>query len=147
MFVVGVICNSIVGFMAARIPMIVIISVSSLDATRLRILIFYLAMGTLGTAGACILFALINPRATYWAFGFPATVLSVFGVDFVFTAGTLYNAKISLPHEQSLAAALFQTMVQVCVCVCVFFARSLMYVTLTYSARDICGGHDIDRCL
>lgn len=31
----------------------------------------------------------------------------------MFTAGTLYNAKISLPHEQSLAAALFQTMVQV----------------------------------
>jgi len=81
-------------------------------------------MGTLGTAGACILFALINPRATYWAFGFPATVLSVFGVDFVFTAGTLYNAKISLPHEQSLAAALFQTMVQVCI-----FAWLLMYVT------------------
>lgn len=95
MFVVGVICNSFVGFMAARVPMIVIIT-----------------MGTLGTAGACILFALINPRATYWAFGFPATVLSVFGVDLVFSAGTLYNAKISLPHEQSLAAALFQTMVQ-----------------------------------
>lgn len=101
-------------------------------------------MGTLGTAGACILFALINPRATYWAFGFPATVLSVFGVDFVFTAGTLYNAKISLPHEQSLAAALFQTMVQVSI-----FVRPLMHVTYasTYSARNICRGHDIDRCL
>jgi hypothetical protein len=70
-------------------------------------------MGTLGTASACILFATINPKATYWAFGFPAMVLSVTGVDFVFTAGTLYISKISLPHEQSLAAALFQTMAQV----------------------------------
>lgn len=70
-------------------------------------------MGTLGTAGACILFAVIDPKATYWAFGFPATIISVMGVDFVFTSGTLYVAKISLPHEQSLSAALFQTMTQV----------------------------------
>ncbi|KAF5359653.1 hypothetical protein D9756_002891 [Leucocoprinus leucothites] len=95
MFVAGVSCNAFVGVMAARLPMMAIT-----------------AMGTLGTASACILFALINPNATYWAFGFPATVLSVIGVDFVFSSGTLYIAKISLPHEQSLAAALFSTMTQ-----------------------------------
>lgn len=95
MFVVGIMCNTFVGVMAAHIPMIVITTI-----------------GTLSTASACILFALIDPKATYWAFGFPATVLSVIGVDFVFTAGSLYIAKISLPHEQSLAGALFQTMVQ-----------------------------------
>jgi len=39
MFVVGVICNSIVGFMAARIPMIVIISASLVNSIRLLILI------------------------------------------------------------------------------------------------------------
>ncbi|KAJ3575022.1 hypothetical protein NP233_g1365 [Leucocoprinus birnbaumii] len=95
MFVVGIMCNTFVGIMAARVPMIVITT-----------------FGTLCTASACILFALIDPKATYWAFGFPATITSVIGVDFVFTAGTLYIAKIALPHEQSLAGALFQTMVQ-----------------------------------
>ncbi|KXN82108.1 hypothetical protein AN958_03162, partial [Leucoagaricus sp. SymC.cos] len=95
MSVTGVLCTAFVGLMAAYIPMIVI----SLA-------------GTLGTAGACILFAVINPKTTYWAFGFPATVLSVFGADLIFAAGSLYIAKIALPHEQSLAAALFQTMVQ-----------------------------------
>ncbi len=67
----------------------------------------------MGTAIACLLYAIINPRATYWAYGFPSMVLSVLGVEFVFTSGTLYIAKISLPHEQSLAGAVFQTMTQV----------------------------------
>lgn len=71
-------------------------------------------MGTLGTAVACLLFAVIKPKVTYWAFGFPSMVLSVFGVDLIFTSGTLYIAKISLPHEQSLAGAVFQTLTQVC---------------------------------
>ncbi|KXN82109.1 hypothetical protein AN958_03163 [Leucoagaricus sp. SymC.cos] len=96
MFVTGVACNAFVGIMAAYIPMIVLT-----------------LMGALGTAAACILFAVINPKTTYWAFGFPATILSVFGADLVFSAGSLYIAKVSLPHEQSLSAALFQTMIQV----------------------------------
>ena len=56
---------------------------------------------------------MINVSSPYWAFGFPSAILSVFGADFVFAAGTLFVAKISLPHEQSLAGALFQTMTQV----------------------------------
>jgi hypothetical protein len=55
----------------------------------------------------------MNASSTYWAFGFPAAVFSVFGADFVFAAGTIFVAKVSLPHEQSLAGALFQTMTQV----------------------------------
>lgn len=65
------------------------------------------------TATASLLFAVINPNAIYWAFGFPAAVVSVVGADFVFAAGTIYVAKVSLPHQQSLAGALFQTMTQV----------------------------------
>ncbi|KAF9446080.1 MFS general substrate transporter [Macrolepiota fuliginosa MF-IS2] len=95
MFVVGLLCNAFMGIMASYLPMIVITT-----------------MGTLGTSVACLLFALIDTKETYWAFGFPATILSVLGVDFVFTSGTLYIAKISLPHEQSLAGALFQFMTQ-----------------------------------
>lgn len=37
----------------------------------------------------------------------------VFGADFVYAAGTIFVAKIVLPHEQSLAGGLFQTMTQV----------------------------------
>lgn len=65
------------------------------------------------TGVANLLFAVINPEATYWAFGFPAAILSVFGADFVFASGTLFVAKVCLPHEQSVGGALFQTMTQV----------------------------------
>jgi hypothetical protein len=56
---------------------------------------------------------LINTSSVYWAFGFPAAICSVIGADFVFAAGTIFVAKIALPHEQSLAGGLFQTMTQV----------------------------------
>ena len=71
------------------------------------------AIGTLCTAAASLLFALMDTRMTYWAFGFPAATIVVVGADFVYAAGTLFIAKISLPHEQSLAGGLFQTMIQV----------------------------------
>ena len=74
----------------------------------------FLVIGTGFTAVANLLFAVIKVSAPYWAFGFPSAILSVFGADFVFAAGTLFVAKISLPHEQSVAGALFQTMTQVC---------------------------------
>jgi hypothetical protein len=69
--------------------------------------------GTTLTGVANLLFAVIDVSKSYWAFGFPASIVAVFGADFVFAAGTLFVAKISLPHEQSLAGALFQTMTQV----------------------------------
>jgi hypothetical protein len=55
----------------------------------------------------------VRPSQPYWAYGFPSAILSVFGADFVFAAGTLFIAKVALPHEQSVAGALFQTMTQV----------------------------------
>ena len=70
-------------------------------------------VGTLFTSFANVFFALIDPNAPYWAFGFPAAIFSVFGADFVFAAGTLFIAKVARPHEQSVAGALFQTMTQV----------------------------------
>lgn len=75
-------------------------------------------MGTVVTGFACVLFALIDPSVTYWAFGFPSTTLVVVGADFVYAAGTLFVAKIVLPHEQSLAGGLFQTMTQVSSQIC-----------------------------
>lgn len=70
-------------------------------------------LGTSLTASANIFFAVVKPSQTYWAYGFPSAILSVFGADFVFSAGTLFIAKVALPHEQSVAGALFQTMTQV----------------------------------
>ncbi|EJD06323.1 MFS general substrate transporter [Fomitiporia mediterranea MF3/22] len=95
MFVVGIACNVFVAAVVGRIPLVVLT-----------------VAGTLLTSTAGLLFALIDPNAPYWAFGFPAAILSVFGADFVFACGTIFVAKISLPHEQSLAGGLFQTLTQ-----------------------------------
>ncbi|KAF8992532.1 putative efflux transporter [Cyathus striatus] len=96
MFVSGLVCTSFVGIMASRVPYVIL-----------------MVTGTLGASVACVLFSLIDENATYWAFGLPATAISVIGADFVFAGGTLFIAKASLPHEQSVAGALFQTMIQV----------------------------------
>ncbi|KIM37309.1 hypothetical protein M413DRAFT_448602 [Hebeloma cylindrosporum] len=95
MFASGITCNIIVGFMAARVPMVWLVGV-----------------GSLATTSACLLFAIIDPSTTYWSYGFAASVASAMGGDFVFSAGTLFIAKSSLPHEQSVSAALFSTMTQ-----------------------------------
>ncbi|KAI0076343.1 efflux transporter [Panus rudis PR-1116 ss-1] len=91
----GILCNVLIGLVIERIPGVVLI-----------------AIGCLCTAVSGLLFAVINPNATYWAFGFPSAVITVFGADFVFAAGSLFIAKLALPHEQSLAGGLFQTMAQ-----------------------------------
>ncbi|KAF9478870.1 MFS general substrate transporter [Pholiota conissans] len=95
MFISGLACNVFVGFMASHIP-----------------IIYLVATGSLATSLACLLFAVINPDTTYWAYGFSASVISVMGADFVFSAGTLFIARVALPHEQSVAGALFNTMTQ-----------------------------------
>ncbi|KAI0346203.1 MFS general substrate transporter [Trametopsis cervina] len=95
MSVTGCICNVVVALVVGRVRVV-----------------FLIVCGTVFTATANLLFAVIKTSSPYWAFGFPATIVSVFGADFVFAAGTLFVAKISLPHEQSLSGALFQTMTQ-----------------------------------
>ncbi|KAF9231330.1 major facilitator superfamily domain-containing protein, partial [Melanogaster broomeanus] len=96
MFVMGIICNFFVAMVVSRLPLVV-----------------FVVSGTLITAGACVLFALIDTGATYWAFGFPSTLLVVFGADFVYAAGTIFISSIAFPHEQSVAGGLFQTMTQI----------------------------------
>ncbi len=94
-FISGILCNAFVGLMAARVP-----------------IVWMLGVGTLSSTVACLLFAMIIPDVTYWAFCFPAIFIGVLGADFVFTAGTLFIAKCALPQEQSVAGALFNTMAQ-----------------------------------
>lgn len=95
MFVTGIICNLIVALFIGRVDFALLIVV-----------------GTSMTSLANLLFAVIRRESPYWAFGFPAAIVCVFGADFVFAAGSLFVAKISLPHEQSVTGALLQTMMQ-----------------------------------
>ena len=66
-----------------------------------------LSFGTLSVSVSSLLFALPLPvHTTYWAYGFPAMVLSVCGADTLFPTLTLFVAK-SLPAEdQALGGAL-----------------------------------------
>ena len=68
---------------------------------------FILGFGTTCLALASLIFAIPIPTTTtYWAYGFPAIVLSVFGADTLFPILTLFVAK-SLPSEdQALGGAL-----------------------------------------
>ncbi|KAK7040362.1 hypothetical protein VNI00_009832 [Paramarasmius palmivorus] len=95
MFVTGVLCNIFVALVVGYVP-----------------LVYLMGMGTMITSTASLLFALIDPDAPYWAFGFPAAIVSVFGAEFVFTAGTLFIAKVALPHQQSMAGGIFLCMIQ-----------------------------------
>ncbi|KAJ8519130.1 hypothetical protein ONZ45_g3885 [Pleurotus djamor] len=95
MFIAGILCNFLVAQVVGRVPIVYIV-----------------VLGASVTSTASLLFAVINPATTYWAFGFPAAVFSVWGADFVFSSGTLFVATTVAPHEQSLAGALMQTMTQ-----------------------------------
>lgn len=64
----------------------------------------FVVCGTLCTGLAGLLFAVIQPSAPYWAFGFPAAIVTVFACD------TTFLVKIIASHEQSLTGSLFQTM-------------------------------------
>ncbi|KAF8621310.1 hypothetical protein AX15_007905 [Amanita polypyramis BW_CC] len=74
--------------------------------------IYFLSIGTIATGIACLLFAIIKVDATFWAFSFPSTVLTVWGADFVFACGSLFVARVAHPHEQSVAGGIFQTLTQ-----------------------------------
>jgi len=92
----GVLCSFVVAFVIGR--------------TNLANII---VLGTVLTGSANLLLAIINTSSTYWAFGFPAALTSVFGADFVFAAGSIFIAKVALPTEQSMAGALTQVMTQI----------------------------------
>ncbi|KAG9223106.1 hypothetical protein CCMSSC00406_0000205 [Pleurotus cornucopiae] len=95
MFIMGILCNFFMAQVISRVPIVYIV-----------------AAGAAITSTAALLFAMIDPTAPYWAFGFPATIFSVWGADFVFSSGTLFVAKTVAQHEQSLAGGVMQTMTQ-----------------------------------
>ncbi|KZP27583.1 MFS general substrate transporter [Athelia psychrophila] len=96
MTIMGLLLNFVIGFAVERVDVL-----------------WLLVAGTTFTGSACLLFALIQPQASYWAFGFPAAILSVWGSDFIFSCGTLFVARSALPHEQSVAGGMFITVTQI----------------------------------
>src|SRR5260370_23146876 len=74
--------------------------------------IVLLVMGCVTASLAPLLFAVIRPSATSWAYGFPAAVAVVFGSDFIFARGSLYVAKVASADEQSGAGGVVYTFVQ-----------------------------------
>ncbi|KAG2340747.1 MFS general substrate transporter [Suillus weaverae] len=120
LFVVGCLCNVFVAMFVSKLPLVI-----------------FAVSGTLLTASAAILFALIDPTATYWAFGFPSTVIVVFGADFVYSAGTIFIAKIALPHERSVAGALFQTMTQIGIAVGLTVSTLVFNIVVKDESADV----------
>jgi hypothetical protein len=105
--------------------------------------LIHLAAGTLTTTVAPLLFALVVPSASYWAFGFPAAACIVVGTDFVFAAGTLFIAGVCAPEEQSVAGGVFQTMTQVgLVPWRVFHCVPIIHFVL--ADRNVAGRYGID---
>ncbi|GAB1526530.1 hypothetical protein RhiTH_009697 [Rhizoctonia solani] len=95
MSVSGLLCNLVIALFIGRISGTILI-----------------AVGCFFTGLAALLFAVIKPSLTYWAFGFPAAAVVVFGADFMFATGSIFVAKVALPHEQSLAGGIFNTLNQ-----------------------------------
>jgi hypothetical protein len=96
LFVVGIAAVVFIALMIGRVDVVYIV-----------------ATGTLMTGCADLLFAVIEPSAPFWVFCFPSACLVALGADFTFAAGTLFVAKVSHPHEQSVAGALFGAMSQI----------------------------------
>ena len=56
-----------------------------------------------------ILFSVADKHSSYWAFAFPALVLSVVGADFEFTVTNMYVMTTLPRDQQSVAGGLFNT--------------------------------------
>ncbi|KAI0668013.1 efflux transporter [Trametes maxima] len=119
MFVTGVLCNFVVALVVGHVP-----------------LVYLITIGLLFTGVANLLFGVIDPAAPFWAFGFPAAIVSVFGADFVFATGTLFVAKVCLPHEQSVGGALFQTLTQVGTAFGIAISTIVFNASLKREARE-----------
>ncbi|KAH9884693.1 drug resistance protein [Xylariomycetidae sp. FL2044] len=73
-----------------------------------------LMFGNFSVSLSCLLFAIPLPDSTsYFAFGLPAMVLSVFGADTAWPTLTLFVSKSLAPEDQALGGALINSMGQI----------------------------------
>lgn len=71
-----------------------------------------ICFGIAATGVANIFMAIAPADAMYWKLPFNAMWLAVLGADFLISVGSIFVSTLALPAEQSVAGALFQTMVQ-----------------------------------
>jgi MFS family permease len=73
-----------------------------------------LMFGTISVGISSLLYAVpISPTTTYWAFGFPAMCLSVFGADTLYPTLTLFTAQSLPATDQALGGALINAVGQI----------------------------------
>ncbi|KUJ11411.1 MFS general substrate transporter [Mollisia scopiformis] len=71
-------------------------------------------IGALSYLGSALLMANIKEGSSYWAFIFPALLLSVIGADLEFNVANMYVMSSLPPHQQSLAGGIFNTVIKIC---------------------------------
>ncbi|TXT04304.1 hypothetical protein VHUM_04191 [Vanrija humicola] len=91
----GIICNIIVAKVIHRVP-----------------LQFLVCFGVFCTGLSATFLAVSGRDTNYWTFPFNAMYLVVIGADFLVPTGSIFVSLMALPHEQSVAGALFQTLLQ-----------------------------------
>ncbi|KAI0171973.1 drug resistance protein [Hypoxylon sp. FL1284] len=73
-----------------------------------------LLFGNLSVSVACLLFAIpIPPDTSYFAYGLPAFILSVFGADTAWPSLSLFTSKTLPQEDQALGGALINAMGQI----------------------------------
>ncbi|BEJ12831.1 hypothetical protein CspHIS471_0300050 [Cutaneotrichosporon sp. HIS471] len=68
--------------------------------------------GFLCTGVSAVFLAVSKRDQLYWTFPFNGMWLMILGVDFLMATGAAFVSRFALPQEQSVAGALFQTLVQ-----------------------------------
>lgn len=91
----GVLCNILVAKIVHLIPGQILIII-----------------GIACTGLANVFFAISPANAYYWRLPFNAMWMAVLGADFLMAVGSIFVSTLALPSEQSVAGALFQTLVQ-----------------------------------
>ncbi|KLT38369.1 MFS general substrate transporter [Cutaneotrichosporon oleaginosum] len=71
-----------------------------------------ICIGIAATGLANVFFAIAPRDAIYWGLPFNAMWMVVLGADFLMAVGSVFVSTLALPEEQSVAGAVFQTLVQ-----------------------------------
>jgi hypothetical protein len=70
--------------------------------------VWFFIIGSLSTAIANVLYAVMDEKASYWQFQFPAMALSVIGPDLVIAVGYIYINSLVESWEVAAAGASLQ---------------------------------------
>ncbi|EEP81267.1 predicted protein [Uncinocarpus reesii 1704] len=73
-----------------------------------------MGIGALSYVACFLILSFMQEDATYWAFIFPALMLSVVGADIEFNVVNMYVMSSLPPSQQSLAGGIFNTLTKLC---------------------------------